>query len=355
MKRCCENCFGDPGLTRNIIPMLVEQEDEKFRSAQTCDYCRSRDVATIPPPALSEWFEMVRDLYVPGEDGTSLAVSFKKDWRLFEHPNLDEANAQILLAEIFEDGEIVRQNFVPFNGGEWHTPGEWEELRSEMMHENRWFLRNAIDLGRLSAHLNQLLVPPSEFSEITSDWYRARIMDGDKPFEIEKMGAPPPQIATHGRANPAGISYLYLGSTAETCVAEVRPHPGQKIAVAGFCVAPVKVLDLRDPRQRVSPFLLGNREELANLLSVLPLIERLGNELTKPVLPASAAFEYTPSQYLCEFVKSEGFDGVLYRSSLSDGVNLALFTPEVARALNRRVFQVEKVDFGARPIEFSDD
>lgn len=350
MKRCCANCFGDPGLTLNIIPMLVEKEPAEFQAGQTCDFCQTENVATLRPSALSSWFEMVRDLYVPGQSGVSLVANFKKDWRLFDPRVIDEASAQILLGEIFDDGEIVRHSFEAFNGGEWRNPSEWEELRDEMMHENRWFLKTAIELERLRSHLNQLLIPGSEFSAITGQWHRARIMRGDSLFELSEMGAPPAQIASHGRANPAGISYLYLGSSADVCIAEVRPHPGQHIAVANFKVGAVKVLDLTDPRKRVSPFLLESREELADLLAILPLIERLGEELTKPVVPTSAAFEYTPSQYLCEFVKSQGYDGLIYRSSLSGGVNLALFDPGHAEAVGLEAFRVERVDVDAKPM-----
>jgi hypothetical protein len=63
----------------------------------------------------------------------------------------------------------------------------------------------------------------------------------------------------------------------------------------------------------------------------LPFLERLGDELTRPVIPQSAAIDYTPSQYLCEFIKKCGYQGVIYRSSVGDGINLALFDPARAR------------------------
>lgn len=43
--------------------------------------------------------------------------------------------------------------------------------------------------------------------------------------------------------------------------------------------------------------------------SDLPFLERLGEELTRPVLPHAAAIDYTPSQFLCEFVRRQGYDG----------------------------------------------
>lgn len=145
------------------------------------------------------------------------------------------------------------------------------------------------------------------------------------------MGAPPKRIASHGRANPAGIPYLYLGSTEVTAVSEIRPHTGELACVAEFKVPPdLKLVDLRRPRRMVSPFLLGDAQDICRMRSDVPFLERLGQELTRPVVPQSAAIDYTPSQYLCEFIKKCGYHGVLYRSSVSEGINLALFRPSLA-------------------------
>ena len=59
-------------------------------------------------------------------------------------------------------------------------------------------------------------------------------------------------------------------------------------------------------------------------------MENLGEELTRPILPEVAAIDYIPSQYLCEFIKKHGYHGVMYRSSVGDGINIALFNPESA-------------------------
>jgi hypothetical protein len=145
------------------------------------------------------------------------------------------------------------------------------------------------------------------------------------------MGAPPQQIASHGRANPAGIPYLYLGSSPVVAISEIRPHTGERVSVADFTTrTKLKLIDLRDPRKTVSPFLLAE-EDIGRMRSDLPFLERLGDELTRPVVPQSAAIDYTPSQYLCEFIKKRGYQGVIYRSSVSDGINLALFDPKRAR------------------------
>jgi hypothetical protein len=50
-----------------------------------------------------------------------------------------------------------------------------------------------------------------------------------------------------------------------------------------------------------------------------------------------------PSQYLCEFIKNCDYDGVIYRSSVSDGMNLALFAPEKAQPGAVQQYNISKV------------
>ena len=52
--------------------------------------------------------------------------------------------------------------------------------------------------------------------------------------------------------------------------------------------------------------------------------------------------EYISSQCLCEFIKKSGFDGVGYRSSVSEGINLALFAPAKATGAGVTLYNVSK-------------
>jgi len=99
---------------------------------------------------------------------------------------------------------------------------------------------------------------------------------GDTPFAAADMGAPPKRTASHGRANPAGIPYLYLGSTPATAVSEIRPHTGETACVAEFTTPPdLKVVDLRRPRKTVSPFLLPDATDIVRMRSDLPFLNGL--------------------------------------------------------------------------------
>jgi hypothetical protein len=72
----------------------------------------------------------------------------------------------------------------------------------------------------------------------------------------------------------------------------------------------------------------------------------LGKELTTPVLPTAAAIDYIPSQYLCEFIKKCGYRGVIYNSSVSDGLNLALFYPSDTEPKNLKHYIISTVHVG---------
>lgn len=317
-QQCCPECFGDHHLRDQVFPFLGA-------SNGTCDYCGARNALLVEPAALADWFNPLISVYESHDGGEPLIGWLKTDWHLFSHPSMDAAHAKELLADILDDGEIVRGKFIPSPSYKSEALMQWETLRDEMMYQNRWFLDVSFDTDRLGQLLDYLVA-----KELPTEWYRARILADDLTYPIEKMGPPPKRLASHGRANPAGIPYLYLGSTATTAAAEVRPHTGEIACVANFQIPPIRAVDLRSPRKGVSPFIVQDPSAIGQLRADLPLLERLGDELTRPVLPSGAAIDYIPSQYLCEFIKKRGFDGVVYRSSVSDGINLALFDPSLA-------------------------
>lgn len=330
--KCCPECFGDRGLRKNHFPFL-----SKLRGR--CDFCGSEDQDLLEPGELIDLFEMLVSIYEPDPEGVSLVECLKADWQLFDHPSMDTSRAQILLGEILDDGEIIRRKFAPSSRHNNKGLAQWGTLRNELLTKNRYFLDKELDTDRLKDLLDLLII-----DDLPNDWYRARIISGDAVYPLDAMGAPPKHLATSGRANPAGIPYLYLGSVPETAVSELRPHTGEEASVALFSLPPaIKGVDLRNPRKLVSPFGLSEASAIDQLRADIPLLERLGQELTRPVLPRSAAIEYIPSQYICEFIKKNNFDGVVYSSSVSDGINLALFDPDKAVARSVARYSVARV------------
>jgi hypothetical protein len=331
---CCAECFGDRGLRRSIIP-------SRSTTVGRCSYCETDDVIVIEPRELALFFGLLVSAYRPDPAGKLLIHWFREDWALFEHPRMDDSRVKDLLGEILDDGDITRQLFAPVNDPATDRLSEWENLRNELMYHNRYFPEKTIDLDRLELNLSSLT---RDADELPTTWYRARIRVGDVPYPVGQMGAPPKRIASHGRANPAGIPYLYLGSAPDTAISEIRPHTGEIACVADFTTpTTIRLVDLRAPRKMVSPFILTDADEVGRMRNDLPFLERLGSELTRPVVPQSAAIEYTPSQYLCEFIKKCRYQGVIYRSSVSSGMNLALFEPTLATCGTVEQYRVVRV------------
>ncbi len=331
--KCCATCIGDNGLRRTLPSISNEQG--------TCDYCLSEDTLVTPPSNLFDLFVPIVRIYEPNAEGKSLVQWMREDWGMFEHGRMDNTHASALLAEILDDVEIVRQPLIPSPDYETDNLSRWESLRDELMFGNRYFPKTEIKQERLIELIELLRIPADELPAI---WYRARQIRGESPLEIADMGAPPREIVSHGRANPAGIPYLYLASTPTTAVAEIRPHTGENACVATFNTSSdLDVVDLRSPRHTVSPVDFGDEQEIGYLRSDLMFLSRLGEELTRPVLPRSAAVDYVPSQYLCEFIKKCGYDGVVYRSSVGDGINMALFNQDKAVAGEVAVHKVTRV------------
>lgn len=337
-ERCCAECFGDRGLRKNIIPSLAPTQG-------LCDFCGSLGVSLVEPSQLRDVFSSLIDVYQPDVDGKALAEWMKEDWRLFSHSNMDRARTDALLCAIVDDPSLATKTFAPSPTYKSEGLARWETLRDELMYKNRYFLDDALDANRLRELLSHLLA-----DDMPAKWYRARIMAGSSPFPIDQMGAPDRRSATHGRANPSGIPYLYVGSHPNTAVAELRPHTGEIACVADFTIhEPSTVVDLRNPRQLVSPFLLEDTRAIGYLRADIPFLERLGEELTRPVLPQGAAIDYVPSQYLCEFIKKARYGGVVYRSSVSDGMNLALFDPLAATGGAVQRYRVKRVSMETEP------
>jgi hypothetical protein len=332
---CCANCFGDSFLHRRI-PEISKQ-------IGSCSFCNTKNTALVEPAKLVDYFQSVCSIYTKGidPDARPLVEWFQEDWEMF--CSLDPVKAQTLLGEILNDGEVVRKRYLPRNIPVLAAVEKWESFRSEIMWKNRFFFRHELDLDRLRALFDSYLeTDTSEFHDLI---YRARIQQDETPIPLKEMGRPRAEFVKNGRANPVGIPYLYAASTPETAIAEARPYPGDLVSVAQFKVtAPLRLLNLLHPRNTISPFEI-EESELSALRYDLAFLCRLESELSKPILPRVADLEYLPTQYLCEFIKNCGYDGVVFKSSISNGVNIALFDDAKVRPEKLTQYRVTKLNY----------
>jgi len=329
--KCCGGCFRDRFLRNEI--------EHRSKENGQCEFCGANATAIIETNELTDMFDLVCGIYEEAEDGQRLADWLIEDWEMF---SLAPAQAQSLLVEILNDGERPRKTFRPSPDCDTDRLATWQRLREELRGQNRFFPITEFNEARVENLLSNLIMP---IEDLPKSWYRARIEEDGGAIPLNEMGAPPPNKASAGRANPVGIPYLYIGSESKTAITETRPHPGEGLSIATFSlVEDIKLIDLRHPRKLITPFSMEDTLQVAALRGDIDFLERLGEELKTPVLPNAAAIDYIPSQYLCEFIKKSNYDGVVYGSSVSDGMNLALFDPDNAQPGTVSRVHIDRVD-----------
>jgi len=159
---------------------------------------------------------------------------------------------------------------------------------------------------------------------------------------------PIPNWQSEGRANPRGIPYLYLATTRETALAEVRPWVGSRVSIAQFKIN--RNLNLIDCSRRHAGFaflaLIGDK----NSSREDGIWASIDEAFATPVSREDEAGEYIPTQILAEMFNQAGFDGILYKSLLAeDGLNVALFRPSDADVVNCTLYSVGGITFKFQP------
>ncbi|WP_046231550.1 RES family NAD+ phosphorylase [Paenibacillus algorifonticola] len=182
----------------------------------------------------------------------------------------------------------------------------------EMFEDNHFFIDNRHDffLYFLSEY------EKSSF-KITSGnvFLRGRINEKE-PFQDALLKAPPKGKASAGRLNSRGISYLYAAEHEDTIVSELRPWIG-----AGITIATCETM-----RELNVINLVPDKSETKQLNSYRRVIS---SKFSKPVVPSEKELSYLPTQYIAEYFKQQGFDGLRYSSSVhGGGINYAFFYPD---------------------------
>lgn len=340
---CCINCFNDSEVTGFIR--------SNSTSTGNCDFCTSTGVQLVNAVELEELFQPIAGCFktcvtlgVP-DTGKLMHQKIQDTWNMFRNPN--EGVNKNLLATIFshiipagdpllEDSVEIAVLAAPGLAGDVHEQ-KWENFAEEIKYKNRFFLNETIDLTLLANLLDYL----SKTYDPGKIFYRGRVSDR-AGIALGLMGKPPADKTTSGRANPNGIPYLYLAADVETTVYESRCTYLDYLTVAQFRLRErMKVVSLRGVG-KISPVVFG--DQLEKYISHQKYLIRLERELSKPVRRYDKELDYLPSQYLCEYVKSLGYDAIEYGSSLRNGgINLAVFNDGKLEPRSVEVYEI--IDF----------
>jgi len=169
-------------------------------------------------------------------------------------------------------------------------------------------------------------------------------MEEERPFPPERM-IPQQHSAKEGRVNPKGIPCLYLSTDMETALSEVRPWVGSSISLGRFkTVKSLKVIDFSKDDSKNMVFYFNGKEPSPEERE-RDVWKYINRAFSTPVTPNDEQADYVPTQILAELFKSNGYDGLVYKSSCGLGHNIALFEIDSAKMLNGRVCTAESVRF----------
>ena len=192
-------------------------------------------------------------------------------------------------------------------------------------------------------------------SEIPGRWGG---VDDEVPvgFSSERM-KPRRFAATEGRANPAGIPVLYLGTTVENVIGEVRPWVGASVSVAQFKLRKaVRIIDLsrchgKSAVREIGLMRLFDGEPITRDEKERAVWTDIDNAFSLPVTTSDDKADYAPTQILTELFRDAGYDGVIYKSHFAkQGLNLALFDIDAADPVSCAPYEVTEVKLQYRQI-----
>lgn len=191
----------------------------------------------------------------------------------------------------------------------------------EFIEEITYHNRNPRDLKALEL-LDDISTNPEMKVKSAERLYRSRVIKANditnKEVGFFGFGAsgsfvPPKKYSNDMRANYRYIPYLYCSNHPYLSLVEVRPRLGALVSVATIVVN--EELTLLDFTNTNKPSRMTPAKE--NLFS------DLSNLFSKPVAEEDDTSDYIPTQFIAEYAKNLGYDGIVYQSSLVPEINHA--------------------------------
>lgn len=150
-------------------------------------------------------------------------------------------------------------------------------------------------------------------------------------FSASGCGVPPKECRNDSRLSKRTNAYLYLSLERETVIQEMRPIIGQLYNIGiGIANRDLRLANLKDEE-------LYNKNERYKISSIL-------KKISEPNTDEDKKF-YNITQILARIIKKQGFDGIIYKSSLKeDGANILLFSPKAIKFTSSEVVSINNID-----------
>ncbi|MDE5965215.1 MAG: RES family NAD+ phosphorylase [Lachnospiraceae bacterium] len=352
------NCFEDVEI-RTIISSIGEKG--------TCDLTGEKNVYiydtehVLEDYDLKAYFLEIIDIYTPesmlpfgfpSENLKLIEEILVSDWSIFsvpkeyvkriivaicksEYPEDSKIFTERIGLEKLCDSDFLRRNCLT-------RESTWEKFTSSIKSINR-FHSNHINLDLLKTFFESPIMQ-KVIAKGDTEFYRARISD-ENGLKKSEMGPPPMGLITAGRANSQGIRCLYLSNDEITTIHEIRARDFDYISIGNFrAKQKLQIVDLSN-LDKISPFSMDvfSAEWFSINMSILKKISR---EIAKPLRRQDSDLDYLPSQYIADYIKSLGYDGICYRSTLNkEGVNYAIFDSKKFECIEVDLVHIDSVKY----------
>lgn len=253
--------------------------------------------------------------------------------KFIEEPEL--FTKKVTIREFFSEDDMSRYCIL--------TNNSWDDFCYNIKHVNR-FHSQLVNFNQLKKLLDNMVV---DIPKHTLNLFRARICDIKtyiKGFTVSEMGAPPVPLTSAGRTNSEGIQCLYLSNDIVTTFHEVRARDNDHVTVGLFVQKKdLKIIDL-SYLDRIGPFSVPDFDMTWFAINI-EIIRRIGEEVAKPMRRFDSTLDYIPTQYICDYIKHLGYDGIKFKSTLKKGgINYAIFDEknfECENVVNVRISDID--------------
>jgi hypothetical protein len=169
-------------------------------------------------------------------------------------------------------------------------------------------------------------------------------IDERVPYTFKRM-KPDAEHSSDGRANTKGIPCLYVAADAETAIHEIRPWPSLVVSLGKLkLVRELKFIDFSESSDSEQfPYFFFNEPSADEIIKAV--WAAMDFAFSWPVAESDSKSEYVPTQIISELIKSKGYDGIIYKSSIAKGRNYVLFNLNDAEVVQCDLFEVTKVKF----------
>ena len=154
-------------------------------------------------------------------------------------------------------------------------------------------------------------------------------------YSKEESFIPPRDKTRDMRANYRYIPYLYCSNSPDIALCEVRPRLGSFVSIASIVVN--QALEIFDLTLAEKPTRITQTK--------INLCDDLSKMFAKPVTIDDDVIDYIPTQYIAEYIKKLGYDGIKYHSAFNnDGskhANFVIFNYSKCEAVRSNVFLVD--------------